>query len=296
MKKRRFEFRLIPVVVLAGLGLFALKALGIVFDGGYTLGERLSDRNNQITVTSVPPASTQLRYETTPMLVASTQAQQAKVSWMRQMFYPDSNGATNTASADNSIITGSVHGAPPPAEPPKEGAKAEAPATKPAEPPAAAPPEPPKQVSAAERAILEKLQERRQELDARSRELEMRENMLKTEEQKLDQRDPGANKDTDARGNAAAKKDDIEQARFKGLITMYETMKPKDAAKIFDRLDMKVLLDMASQIKPQRMSEILALMSAEAAERLTVEMATRGSDKSNNPNDLPKIDGKPGGM
>ena len=64
---------------------------------------------------------------------------------------------------------------------------------------------------------------------------------------------------------------------------MYETMKPKDAAKIFDRLDPKVLLEVASQIKPQRMSEILAVMSPEAAERLTVELATQG------PSDRPSI-------
>jgi flagellar motility protein MotE (MotC chaperone) len=76
---------------------------------------------------------------------------------------------------------------------------------------------------------------------------------------------------------------------------MYETMKPKDAAKIFDRLDIRVLIDVASQINPRVMSAILAQMTPEAAERLTVELAARGgpSEKSVNPNDLPKIEGKP---
>jgi len=292
MKKRRFEFRLIPVVVLAALGLFTLKSLGIVFDGGYTLGQRLGGAGNQITVTTVPAgATTQLRYETTPV---GGQPEPPKVGWMQQAFgYPDRNGGSaGPTASDNNIITGSVHGAPkePPKEPAKEPAKPEAPPTQPA---AAAQADAAKPVSAAERSILQRLQERRQELDARSRELEMRENMLKTEEQKLDQR--GSSPKETERASAAAKKEDVEQARFKGLSTMYETMKPKDSAKIFDRLDMKVLLEMASQIKPQRMSEILALMSAEAAERLTVEMATRsGADRG--PNDLPKIDGKPGAM
>jgi flagellar motility protein MotE (MotC chaperone) len=77
---------------------------------------------------------------------------------------------------------------------------------------------------------------------------------------------------------------------------MYETMKPKDAAKIFDRLDSKVLFDVVSQIKPQIMAAILAQMSADAAERLTVELAARGgNDKTVNPSTLPKIDGKPDG-
>jgi hypothetical protein len=35
---------------------------------------------------------------------------------------------------------------------------------------------------------------------------------------------------------ATGRKKEAEAARFKGLVTMYENMKPRDAAKIFDRL------------------------------------------------------------
>jgi flagellar motility protein MotE (MotC chaperone) len=74
---------------------------------------------------------------------------------------------------------------------------------------------------------------------------------------------------------------------------MYEGMKPKDAAKVFDRLEMSVLLEIATQIAPRKMSDILGLMQADAAERLTVEMARRaGSDKSAAAAELPKIEGK----
>jgi flagellar motility protein MotE (MotC chaperone) len=74
---------------------------------------------------------------------------------------------------------------------------------------------------------------------------------------------------------------------------MYEGMKPKDAAKVFDRLEMSVLFEIASHIAPRKMSDILGLMTTEAAERLTVEMARRaGSDKSASAADLPKIEGK----
>jgi flagellar motility protein MotE (MotC chaperone) len=56
---------------------------------------------------------------------------------------------------------------------------------------------------------------------------------------------------------------------------------------------MPVLFEIASQIAPRKMSDILGLMSTEAAERLTVEMARRaGSDKSTVAPDLPKIEGK----
>ncbi len=92
---------------------------------------------------------------------------------------------------------------------------------------------------------------------------------------------------------ATGQKAETDAARFKGIITMYEGMKPKDAAKVFDRLEMSVLLEIATQIAPRKMSDILGLMQAEAAERLTVEMARRaGSDRSASATELPKIEGK----
>ncbi|MBC8832066.1 flagellar protein FlbB, partial [Escherichia coli] len=62
-----------------------------------------------------------------------------------------------------------------------------------------------------------------------------------------------------------------------GLVTMYESMKPKDAAKVFDRLELSVLFEIASQIAPRKMSDIMGQMQPEAAERLTVEMARRAT-------------------
>ncbi len=63
---------------------------------------------------------------------------------------------------------------------------------------------------------------------------------------------------------------------------------------MFDRLEMPVLFEIASQIAPSKMSHILGLMAPEAAERLTVELARRaGGDKSTVAVELPKIEGKP---
>ena len=59
---------------------------------------------------------------------------------------------------------------------------------------------------------------------------------------------------------SSAQKSEADAARFKGIITMYEGMKPKDAAKVFDRLEMSVLFEIASQIAPRKMSDILGLM------------------------------------
>jgi flagellar motility protein MotE (MotC chaperone) len=93
---------------------------------------------------------------------------------------------------------------------------------------------------------------------------------------------------------ATGKKEEAEAARFKGLVTTYENMKPRDAAKIFDRLEIGVLLEVASQINPRRTADILALMAPEAAQRLTVGLATRAQAAAKGgPGDLPKIEGRP---
>ena len=287
------EFRLVPVVLIAAGSLFVLKTMGLILDGGYTLGQRLGSRD-ALVVTRVPmPPTQELQVRTNPLPMTSSQAEGPKRSWMQEMF--------NYPGGGNSDITGSVHGKPA-EKPAAEKAEAEKPKPKVADPSPAelkagegkvVEMEQKQSSSPAERALLERLQARREELDKRARELDLRETMLKAAEKKLDP--PAKPKAGEgAPEEAAEKKDSAEKSRMKSLVTMYETMKPKDAAKIFDRLDPKVLIEVASQMKPQAMAAVLAVMSPEAAERLTVELATRGgAEKSNDPLNLPKIEGRP---
>jgi len=210
-------------------------------------------------------------------------SQPAQRSWAQ-----DNLGYPTAAKADTADITGSV----------KKEEKKEEP-----KPAAADAPKPdgvvvfpdqnPQSVSPSERAILERLQARRQELEQRAREIEIRESLLKSAEKRIEGRVEEA-KATEAKiSTATGQKAEQDAARFKGIITMYEGMKPKDAAKVFDRLEMSVLYDIASQIAPRKMSDILGLMQPEAAERLTVELARRaGNDKSTSTAELPKIEGK----
>lgn len=270
------DFRVLPVVILAAATLFALKLAGLLLDGGYIMAQPRS-------------ASAQ---DAVPTKQSGSQR-----SWAQEMFgYPDITGSVEAPKADKTPDKPPPDKAPPAAA---DGAK----------PPKAEPQktnDPPKTtdgtpvpvdghpLTPAERAILERLQERRQELEARARELDLRENLIKAAEKRLEAR-VAELKEAEARiSEAMNQKDEAEQARFKGIVTMYESMKPKDAAKIFDRLDIKILLDVATQINPRRMSDILAQMSPESAERLTVELARRANGPGRQPNvaDLPKIEGR----
>ena len=94
-------------------------------------------------------------------------------------------------------------------------------------------------------------------------------------------------------GATVKQREQDEVNRFKGVVTMYENMKAKEAARVFDRLDIKILVELAGLINPRKMSEILAQMSPEAAERLTVEIASRAAaQKSQSADALPQIEGK----
>ena len=284
------DFRLIPIVLIAVGCLFALKTIGLMTEGGYTLGQRLGG-SGTLVVTTIPGATVaQMRSPAVPLEVTSARPQGPKLSWMQEMFnYPGD-------------VTGSV---PAPKPPEKDAAKEAEKKNEPKEPPkpqdGTVVAQEQRLPSAGERALLERLQERRQELDARARELDLRDSMLKAAEKKLEGQAVGEKAD-EASGSGVAPaprkekdKEDVDTKRFKNVVIMYEAMKPKEAAKIFDRLDIRILLDLATQIKPQRMSEIMAQMSPEAAERLTVELAARGSGGDRNPANLPKIDGRPSG-
>ena len=212
------------------------------------------------------------------------QPQTAKKSWAQDTFNFPMGGKTDSAATD---ITGSV------------AAKKEEPKPAVAAPEVTKPdgvvlyPEQTTPVSPSERAILERLQSRRQELEARAREVDIRESLLKAAEKRIESKVEEMKAVESRISTTTTQKAESDAARFKGIITMYEGMKPKDAAKVFDRLEMPVLFEIASQIAPRKMSDILGLMQPESAERLTVEMARRaGSDKSATVADLPKIEGK----
>jgi flagellar motility protein MotE (MotC chaperone) len=172
------------------------------------------------------------------------------------------------------------------------------PETKPPEPAKAPPPiaalpkggssaksKEPQSNSAAERALLERLQERRQELEARARDIEMRENLLKAAEKQIESKIGELKGFEEGKGEASE--------RVKSLVVMYESMGPKEAARIFDRLDPKTLVDLVNHMNPRKVSEIMAKMQPEAAERMTLELARgKTAEKTLPASDLKRIDAK----
>jgi flagellar motility protein MotE (MotC chaperone) len=260
--------RLLPIVIVAASGLMVLKATELV-----TSGEKL--------FAEAQPAKRATSEDELPKFARAL---------ARHRFTPP--------PPVDSDITGSV----PPKkddakksdakkeDPKKEEAKKEEPkkddptAQKMAEQQRPAQPmPPPAPSSASERALLERLQERRGAIDDRARELDMRETLLQAAERKVDGR-INELKDIENRVDAGAKAEQAEADRqLKTVVIMYENMKPKDAARVFDRLNLQVLVPIATAMKPARMSEILAAMTPESAEKLTVALASRSRDVTSMP-------------
>lgn len=318
---RRREFRLVPLVVLAAGCLFTLKVIGLVADGGYVLsGARVARAQAGAGPNTPSWAHQMFNYpdnstNSAPAAVAGGAEAPPPPGGPKQPEAGSRSGGSGGADGGVGASGGrDAPGAAKDAKPAPAAAKAEKPADK-GEKTAAKPaggagdkaaekmPDLPAnavstkidldrpQASPGERALLERLQERRQELESRGRDLDLREGLLKAAEKRLESR-IGELKEIEARINGGAeKRAEAETTRLKGVITMYENMKPKEAARIFDRLDLKILYDVARQMNPRRMSDILAQMNPEAAERLTVELANRSGGAATA--ELPKIEGRP---
>ena len=125
--------------------------------------------------------------------------------------------------------------------------------------------------SGTEAEILNRLQQRREVLEQREKQLDLRESLLKAADQKVESRIEEL-KALEARiKQAETGGSDLQN--IKQLAILYETMKPKDAARVFERLDMGVLLPVAQTIPPRKLAEIIAQMSPGSAEKLTIELA-----------------------
>src|SRR5579883_3229463 len=185
-----------------------------------------------------------------------------------------------------------------PAAAPTPAAVEKAPAPAASAPPAdKVPPRDPMSMSPAEIELLQKLSERRAELDKRAAELSQREVLLEATERRIDEKIAklaALEKDI---GGAVDKQSAEDEARIKSLVKIYETMKPQDAARIFEQLDMPVLLGVLEHMKELKVAPILAALDPAKARAVTLAVAERRSQQDKTgaapPKTPQKSDSKP---
>jgi flagellar motility protein MotE (MotC chaperone) len=127
--------------------------------------------------------------------------------------------------------------------------------------------------SASEVEVLQQLRQRREALDAREQELAHREELLHAAEQRIDARvnELTALK-TKIEGLIKAHDAQNEQ-KMMSLVRIYENMKPEDAARIFEELDLDTILAVVERMKERKLAPILAQMQPAKARDVTVELA-----------------------
>jgi flagellar motility protein MotE (MotC chaperone) len=123
--------------------------------------------------------------------------------------------------------------------------------------------------------VLHGLSDRRVELDGRENELALREQLLAATQKQVDEKIAELKAIQGKLDTMLAQRDDAQKAQLTALVKMYETMKPADAAKIFEKLDSRILADVAGGMKPAKVGPVLAAMDAAKAQELTALLANR---------------------
>ena len=129
--------------------------------------------------------------------------------------------------------------------------------------------------SRSEIELLQELSKRRKELDAREETLVQREGLLTAAEARIERRLTALGKVKLEIEALIKKYEDQEEKELRNLVLIYEKMKPKEAARIFNQLEMDVLLKVIDRMKSTKTAPVLAAMTPERAKELTMRIAER---------------------
>lgn len=117
--------------------------------------------------------------------------------------------------------------------------------------------------------IIEAVRAEKEKLALARAELELREQsvreLIRVAEQRLTHMEELASRLEALLGRVA----EDEEARIQTLVSLYQSMKPKEAARIFDQLELSVLLKVARRMRETKLAPIVAAMEPEKARELT---------------------------
>lgn len=121
--------------------------------------------------------------------------------------------------------------------------------------------------------LLKEVSEKSKKLDELEKSLNVREALLKAASQELERKYQELEKLKKEIEGLLEQQGEEENQRITSLVKIYEGMKPVDAARIFDTLDLDVLVSVLSRMSERKISPILAAMSAERAKTVTIMLA-----------------------
>ncbi|UTW54176.1 MotE family protein [Kordiimonas sp. SCSIO 12610] len=117
------------------------------------------------------------------------------------------------------------------------------------------------------------LRARRLQLDERATQLDLQERLLEANEKRIDDKIAQLEQLEASIKSSLRIFNEREEKEFAKVVKIYETMKPKAAAPIFENLPDAVQLDIATRMKEAKFALILAAMDPSKARDLTTSLA-----------------------
>ncbi len=121
--------------------------------------------------------------------------------------------------------------------------------------------------------MFEDLSNRRDRLEKLEKALQIREALLSAAEKELDRKISELDTLRNEIKGLLEEQGGQEAERIDSLVKIYEGMKPKDAARIFDTLDIDVLVRVMAKMSERKVAPVLAAMNAERARTVTIMLA-----------------------
>lgn len=127
-------------------------------------------------------------------------------------------------------------------------------------------------LTTAEIELLQHLSIRREEIDKREKEIDIRDGLMQAAESRIDKKVIELQNLQVTIDGLIQKFDEQQDAKLLSLVKIYENMKPKDAANIFEDLEMQTLLEVAERMKERKLAPVMAKMDPKKAREMTVEL------------------------
>ena len=121
--------------------------------------------------------------------------------------------------------------------------------------------------------LLQELSDRREQIEKMSKQISLREGLLKAAEKRISNRVSELKLLQKTINDLIKTHDDQQETKMASLVKIYEAMKPKDAARIFEQLDLDTLLIVAERMKERKLAPVMAQMNPEKAKDVTVELS-----------------------
>ena len=121
--------------------------------------------------------------------------------------------------------------------------------------------------------LLQELSDRREQIEKMSKQISLREGLLKAAEKRISKRVSELKQLQKTINDLIKTHDDQQETKMASLVKIYEAMKPKDAARIFEQLDLDTLLIVAERMKERKLAPVMAQMNPEKAKDVTVELS-----------------------